>query len=224
MTDPRHDYLAAYRRSIETPAGVRNENLQAVLDRAAAIEDTPAEPTRWAAALLVLKISSVAVVGAGLGWAGLHALEPSAERPEQSLEVAERPQTAEPPILAEPSLPAAAVAPPIVEPAPVEAAPPQRARAVAKPEPKADQLREELALLESARAHLRAGNREKATRSLSEHARRFPQGNLSTERTAWRAIVACSGSDGQPKAAARSFILTHGDTPLAAKVKAECGL
>ena len=95
-----------------------------------------------------------------------------------------------------------------------------------KPEPQAaaDRLREELALLEGAQQHLRDGKIAQANRALREHARRFPQGTLSVERSAWSAIAACSGSGPQPKAAARSFILTHEDTPLGAKVKVECGL
>lgn len=222
MTDPRHDYLAAYRRSIETPGGVRADNLQAVLDRAAAIEETP-EPARWAAAVLVFKIGSVAILGAGLGWAGLQAIEPSAEPPAAVVEVAEHSEAPPPPRPA-PS-PAVAATVPTPEPDPVVPAVIRPTRVASKPKPEAaDQLREELALLESARAHLRAGRRTEAAQSLSEHARRFPQGNLSTERSAWRAIVACSGTGSQPQAAARSFILTHGDTPLAAKVKAECKL
>ena len=36
--DPRNDYLAAYRRSVESPPGARENNLQAVLERAGQLE------------------------------------------------------------------------------------------------------------------------------------------------------------------------------------------
>ena len=67
MSDLRNDYLAAYRRSVQSPTGVREANLQAVLERAAAIDDEPA-PARWAASALVLKLTTVVVLGSGLGW------------------------------------------------------------------------------------------------------------------------------------------------------------
>ncbi|MFN3183055.1 MAG: hypothetical protein ACE37F_13735 [Nannocystaceae bacterium] len=175
--------------------------------------------------MLGLKITSVAVVGAGLGWAGVRAASDApADHVASTAQVHEDPApAAAPPMVAEPA--------PAVVPTPAPAK--ETLRAAASPSPRraskptdavADELREELALLEAAQAHLRAGRHAEAAASLREHARRFPQGALSTERSAWRAIVACSGSGPQPKAAARSFILTHGDTPLAAKVKAECEL
>lgn len=226
MTDPRQDYLAAYRRSTASPPGTRESNLRAVLDRAAALDDPPAQPARWAAALLVLKITTVTVLSGGVGWALVTALSDDATAPPSPVSVAETPEA--PPAAPPAVRPAAAVVSPpleVVEEAPPTEAPVRRARPVVRTtDTVADELREELALLEAAQSYLRAGQHSKATASLREHARRFPQGALSTERSAWRAIVACSSAGSQPQAAARSFILTHGDTPLAAKVKAECNL
>lgn len=226
MTDPRQDYLAAYRRSTASPPETRASNLRAVLDRGAAIDDVPAQPARWAAALLVLKITTVTVLSGGVGWGVVTALWDDAAPPPSPVSVAETPDA--PPVVPPVVRPAAAAGIPSAEPVEeprLEEAPVRRAR----PNPSAtdtvaDELREELALLEAAQSHLRAGQHSKATASLREHARRFPQGALSTERSAWRAIVACSSGGSQPQAAARTFVLTHGDTPLAAKVKAECKL
>lgn len=221
--DVRDDYLAAYRRSVSTPSGVQQANLSAVLERAAALEAEPAPRARWAAAGLVLKISTVAVLTAGLGYA---ALRPSTDPvPTVAPEVEPRAEAVPP---APPPTPRSAP-PKTPAPRPVEAPAPRPTRAepqrptVAAASP-ADLLRQELALLEAAQRHLDAGRHQAASASLAEHARRFPQGALATERAAWRAIVACAGSSAQPRAAARSFILTHGDTPLAAKVKQACDL
>ncbi len=229
MNDERTDYLAAYKRSVATPPGVREDNLAAIYDRAAAIEDERAAPrTRWAASVLVLKISTAAVLTTGIGVAVATAVS-GASSESESVAVA---PTVEParlaPAPAKPMAPASAVATPnAVEPAPVATpTPPVRPRvkpsvpAVAP----ADQLEQELALIEAARGHLEVGKRDAARRSLREHARRFPAGTLAAERDAWTAIVQCGSESAQPRAAARSFILTHGDTPLAAKVKNACGL
>lgn len=226
MTDPRQDYLAAYRRSTACPPETRASNLQAVFERAAAIDDVPAQPARWAAALLVLKITTVTVLSGGVGWAVVTALSDDAAPSPAPVSVAETPNA--PPAAPPVSRPVATtVLPPAesIEEAPPVEAPIRRPRPAAQTtETVGDELREELALLEEAQSHLRAGQHSQAAASLREHARRFPQGALSTERSAWRAIVACSSAGSQPQAAARSFILTHGDTPLAAKVKAECKL
>ena len=224
--DLRDDYLAAYRRSVATPKGVQSNNLGAVLDRAAAMEADPPRQARWAASALVFKISTVVLLGTGLGYLTVRTTAaPSTKNTERASATAPAPRsdgaltTPPPPPATEPIV----AAPPA---RPADPAPPRRAKpAPATPKPAAeDPLRQELLLLEAAQTHLHAGRIERATQSLREHARRFPQGTLATERTAWRAIIACAGEGPQPKAAARSFLLTHGDSPLGAKVKAECKL
>ncbi len=233
--DPRHDYLAAYRRSVESSVQVRDANLQAVLQRANRVDAVQAGPTRWAASALfikVIKVTTVAVATTGLGWGAVSVLSKDARPPVVTTTSAPATPTPVPAPLP-PSWPAqrsktAAVipTPPPDEPTPIvtPASAPRVHATTPKPEAAADRLREEIALLESAQQHLAAGRVAQADRALRDHAHRFPQGTLSIERSAWSAIAACSGSGPQPKAAARSFILTHGDTPLGAKVKVMCGL
>jgi TolA-binding protein len=47
---------------------------------------------------------------------------------------------------------------------------------------RASQLREEIAILERAMGHRRAGDLEGARAAIAEHARRFPRGLLAPER------------------------------------------
>ncbi len=228
-SDPRNDYLAAYRRSVATPPAVRDANLQAVFERAAAIEAEPAPASRWAASVLVLKITTAALITTGLGWAAVSAVssEDTTDAPVAAVAAPEpTPSPAPAPAPeAPPSPPAQPPAAPEVTAAPGAPAPIRpRAAVPSETSEASDRLREEIALLESAQTHLVAGRLIQAEQSLREHARRFPRGSLAVERTAWRAIVACSANGSQPKAAARSFLLTHGDSPLGAKVKAKCGL
>lgn len=232
--DPRNDYLAAYRRSVESSTEIRDANLAAVLERSGHAEAAEATPTRWAASALIIKFTTVALVTTGVGWGAVSVFAGDIPPPAPTeFASAERASTAATPAPPAQRSRAAALAPspppsePALEPAaaPPPAAP--RARNVpAKPKPRAaaDRLGEELALLENAQQHLRDGKIAQADQALREHARRFPQGTLSVERSAWRAIAACAGSGPQPKAAARSFVLTHEDTPLGAKVKVECDL
>lgn len=230
--DPRHDYLAAYRRSVESPPGVSEANLQAVLDRADRVEAADVTPTRWAASALIIKLTTVAVVTTGLGWGAVSVLSKDAPQPAVAAEVprdsVSTPAAAPRPASKPPLPPTAAPVTPSIQPAAAPVPEPRSATVTpkrrAEPQAAADRLREELALLEAAQKHLAADRVGQANRALREHARRFPQGTLAVERSAWSAIASCSGSGPQPKAAARSFILTHEDTPLGAKVKAECGL
>ncbi len=230
MTEP-NDYLAAYRRSVSTPAGVRGRNLQAVLERAGRIHalEEPQRPRR-AASALVLKITTIAVLTAGAGWGAMRAFSSPvpAGRPHVADAVRAPVVSAAAPAPSVPPLPA--VRPARVSAEPSAPAPPATVRAPSKTsstptaETAADRLREEVALLELARTHLDTGRLDDARSALRRHARLFPHGTLAEERSAWSAIVSCSRGGTQPTAAARSFLLTHGGTPLAARVKAECGL
>jgi len=232
--DPRHDYLAAYRRSVESSTEVRDANLQAVLERSGRVGADAATGTRWAASALIIKFTTVALVTTGLGWGVVAVLSDDAPSPAPTVVAAAVPAPAPAPNphpAAQKAAAAPATVPVAVVPAPepvtaTPAAAAVRVQGRTQPEPQAadDRLREELALLGDAQQHLRDGRIAEANSALREHARRFPQGTLSVERSAWRAIAACSGSGPQPKAAARSFILTQEDTPLSAKVKSECGL
>lgn len=232
--DPRNDYLAAYRRSVESPPGARENNLQAVLERAGQLEAAEPAPARWAASALILKLTTVALVTTGLGWGAVSVLSEDAPQPAvnavtpapevtQPAPPARAASLASPATISKPE-PAAPTPQPIAVPETAPRHPTVAPKPESKPEAAADRLREEIALLDSAQRHLAAGHIAQADRVLREHARRFPRGTLSLERSAWSAIAACSGSGPQPKAAARSFILTHADTPLGAKVKAECDL
>ncbi|MGH1340202.1 MAG: hypothetical protein ACRBN8_01525 [Nannocystales bacterium] len=233
--DPRHDYLAAYRRSVESPSGALDANLQAVLERAGHGSGVEATPKRWAASVLVVKFATAALVTTGLGWGAVSMLTDDAPpttaravapaEPDAPKAPAPRPASRSVPA-APPPAPALASSEPAQPPATARPSTPRVRTSAPTPESQgaADRLREELALLERAQKHLRAGNIAAANRALQDHARRFPQGTLSIERSAWTAIAACSGTGPQPKAAARSFVLTYKDTPLSAKVKTECSL
>lgn len=231
--DPRNDYLAAYRRSVESPSGVRDANLQAVLERAGHVEAAQGTPTRWAASALIIKFTTVALVTTGLGWGAVSVLSDDAPQPTTKAVASDQPALT-PAAAPRPTqrskasavVPVAPPTAPALEPVSATPSAPRSRAVTPKPEPQAaaDRLREELALLEGAQQHLRDGKIAQANQALREHARRFPQGTLSVERSAWSAIAACSGSGPQPQAAARSFVLTHEDTPLGAKVKVECGL
>lgn len=114
--------------------------------------------------------------------------------------VAPRPTPMPPRADAEPPAPGQ---PPAAVP-PAEASAPKRARA-APADPPTSNLTEETRLLARARARLRAGSPGDALTPLGEHARRFPQGQLTEDRLVLQAQALCESGDtkaGLKKAAA----------------------
>lgn len=84
-------------------------------------------------------------------------------------------------------------------------------------------LAEETRILSQARADLIEGEPEQALTRLGEHARRFPEGMLSEERQALRAVALCeAGRDADGEAAARSFLREHPHAALAQRVRSAC--
>jgi hypothetical protein len=98
------------------------------------------------------------------------------------------------------------------EPAPVEPTPAP-----------GDTLAEENRLLARARAALIDGQPEQALARLGEHARRFPDGVLSEECKALRAVALCeAGRDAEGEAAAQAFLREHPRAALAPRVRSAC--
>lgn len=86
-------------------------------------------------------------------------------------------------------------------------------------------LTEEVRLVEAVRRALDRADRSEALRRLSEHARRFPTGQLRTERAAYRAIALCElGRAVQGRGEARLFVTRHPESTLVGRVTAACAL
>lgn len=78
-------------------------------------------------------------------------------------------------------------------------------------------------LLAQARAALIEGEPSRALGRLDEHARRFPDGVLSEERQALRAVALCeAGREAEGDAAARAFLRAHPQAALAERVRSAC--
>lgn len=87
--------------------------------------------------------------------------------------------------------------------------------------PSASDVQAELALLARAQRALREGKAEQALAVAREHARDFESGALSEERAAIEAIATCRLGRGVD--AARAFLARAPASPLAARVRKECG-
>jgi hypothetical protein len=83
-------------------------------------------------------------------------------------------------------------------------------------------LAEELALLGRADAALRDKNASAALNALSDHAMRFPESALRTERVGLRAIALCMQDDPYAARARDAFLNDHGTSPLASRVRNAC--
>lgn len=78
-------------------------------------------------------------------------------------------------------------------------------------------------LVAKARAALVEAKPEQALARLDEHARRFPDGVLSEEREALRAVALCeAGRDADGDAAAHAFLREHPQAALAERVRSAC--
>jgi hypothetical protein len=100
--------------------------------------------------------------------------------------------------------------PPPTEPTPAEPTP-------------GSTLADENRLLARARAALIDAEPERALARLDEQARRFPDGVLSEERQALRAVALCeAGRDADGDAAANAFLREHPQAALAQRVRSAC--
>ena len=86
-----------------------------------------------------------------------------------------------------------------------------------------DSVKDEAALLASARAAIGSGDAELALERLDEHAIRFPRGVLVQERRAARVLALCaSGRASEARAAAEAFIAENPRSPLVSSVRRAC--
>jgi hypothetical protein len=82
----------------------------------------------------------------------------------------------------------------------------------------------ETRLLRRADEALRSGRPALALELLDEHARTFPHGVLSEERSAERVTTLCAlGRTDEARAEARRFLATTPDSPLASQIRGSCG-
>lgn len=85
-------------------------------------------------------------------------------------------------------------------------------------------LGRETFLLRRADEELQAGHAASALDLLNEHARLFPHGILSEERSAERVTALCNlGRIAEARVEARSFLALRADSPLAKAVASSCG-
>lgn len=81
----------------------------------------------------------------------------------------------------------------------------------------------EIALLRESDRALREGTPNAALAKLDEHARRFPHGSLSEERTVSRIVVLCAlGRTTEARAAGDAFLAARPSSPHAGRVRASC--
>jgi hypothetical protein len=107
--------------------------------------------------------------------------------------------------------------------------PRSRARQTQAPQDESDgvdpvqALKEEQALIASAKSALDAGDTGRAMRSLSEHAGRFPRGILAEERTALRVMTLCASGDvDQAEKERAGFLARWPRSPHAGRVRGAC--
>jgi hypothetical protein len=106
------------------------------------------------------------------------------------------------------------------DPVPVSDPVPEPDKRSTKPE---KNLAEEARLLREAETARRGGDIAAATARLDEHRRRFPRGELATERDAARVLVLCdAGRAADARRLAVRFLRRHPRSPLADRVRSAC--
>ena len=81
----------------------------------------------------------------------------------------------------------------------------------------------EVKLMTAAQAALRAGDPKRALHLLAEHARRFPNGKLSSARMVAHMVALCSlGKAGEARGEAERFLAKNPSSPFADRVKSVC--
>ena len=95
----------------------------------------------------------------------------------------------------------------------------------ASPVPGPDATTEELGLVRQMQEALRAGDAARALTFVREHERRFPAGQFAPERDGAKVLALCMGaSRDQAVALGHAYLDSHARSPLAARVRATCGL
>jgi hypothetical protein len=174
---PRARDLFARARASATPTAAERARVLERVERAVTPSVAPPAPS---AALPAIGVGVLVVLATVLSMIG------TPRPPEPARAVVDPPPApiaAPLPAIASPSAPT--IEPP--EPSPIAAVP----MAAASPAPERDPLTEELLLLRRAQASRRAHRYAGALAALREHARRFPDGTLASERDVARALVLC---------------------------------
>jgi len=95
----------------------------------------------------------------------------------------------------------------------------------AAPAPAPSTLASETRLLEAAQRELASGRAASALSLLDEHARRFPAGALSEERTAARVLSLCAlGRHEAARQAANAFLAASPRSPLIPRLRGSCAM
>lgn len=219
VTDDPRVYEAA-RRQTRPSAGARRR-VAALL--AARLATSPfVAATAW-------KVAAVAAAAGAIGLVGARFLEsPPSRAPAAAAAVSATTEVepAAPPVVASPPAKPVVVAA-AADPQPSPARVMEKPRAAPAPvrDDLADRLREEVALIGGVKAALDDGRPSDAMKTLDDHARRFPEGELVLERRGYRAIALCSlGKDAQGRGAGRTFVKRHPGSTLAGRVSVACGL
>lgn len=184
---------------------------------------SPAGLSLWIKAILGLLVVGAVAVGVQVAAqpepADVVAVEPptvprSSPAPAAPSQPVEQPEVV-PPAVSKPAAPAAS------KPAP------KKARGAPPPAEvsSASDLVEETRLLARARARMRAGSPANALEPLSEHARRFPQGQLAEDRMVLRAQALCeSGKLEAGRAAVAKLRAAFSGSSHLPRVERACGI
>jgi hypothetical protein len=109
---------------------------------------------------------------------------------------------------------------PVASPAP--SAPPTSVPNAAAP---ANDPTDELSMVKEMQVALRDGKTDRVLALVREHERRFPASALAPEREGARVLAVCSGGDRvDAQRLGQAFVDGHPLSPLAARVRATCGL
>jgi len=204
------------RASMRPPRGAQDETWERVVGTVGLGGPPPIEPTSigpaamattaWVKILLGVVLGVAVVAGYRITTAPPEPDPASSARAPARVEPAAEPvaspaQQAQPPAAAAPPDPSPAPPPTPAVVQPPEDPSPRRARAepaesapAPAPTP-ASNLAEETRLLAAARARLRVSSPSGALVPLGEHARRFPQGQLTEDRMVLRAQALCEAGD-----------------------------
>ncbi len=220
----------------EQPSDEHKARLRAALGLGAPLADpVPAPPAPPAASASVssgaAKSASLGKIALGVGVLGaLAALwlarptteassapAPVAPAPEVQVRVAPTPVPAEPvPVAAEPA-PALEISPPPLPQSTVAA--PARVR-VAPSAASADDLSEQIRLIEAARAGVAARDAKSALSALNDYSSKFPRGSFGQEASVLRIrAIDQSGDSARATAMAKAFIARFPSSPHVARLK-----
>jgi hypothetical protein len=236
---PEARALVDMARFADQPTGADRQRVRAALFAKLALPAAASGPTAGAgpggatgaslvSGKMLVTLAILGALGAGAAWWATRPAQPSAA-PERVPALAPAASAAETTAATETTAAAetmsAATAPAAeIETAPAAAADQAPRCAASPPAAPTSTLAEELALVPPAESALRAGDAAGALALLTEHARRFPHGQLAQEREATRIRALCALADeaGARRAAAR-FLRRWPRSPHAARVRTTCG-